>query len=338
MRRYLKGLRAKLLVVLFGGILLITSISFYVQFAILKRSIYEDEKRNTMVITSALYAILEQTMAKGRVDEVTRALQEIAGTPPVRSIQILGRDMDPTFEARGDRVTERETVLTIPIRSRTVCKRCHGGVDPIGYLRIGFDSTIYRERLYRETGITLGINFLMLLSLMIMVYVCLQKGIFSRLQKLNTAMQYFGRGNLRYRIAVKGDDELSRVARAFNEMARNIYKINFRLYKVSELSLLLNRSNSTDEIFRKTVDFIMRFFDVNGADIVYRDSTVASEGKMEGIEYSEPIVVEHAEAGFIRVSTSKDFTVEELSALRIVANSVSIAIQTLEGVRPPPGG
>ncbi len=103
-------------------------------------------------------------------------------------------------------------------------------------------------------------------------------------------------------------------------------------------AVVISPGPSRPENAGKTVDFIMRFFDVNGADIVYRDSTVASEGKMEGIEYSEPIVVEHAEAGFIRVSTSKDFTVEELSALRIVANSVSIAIQTLEGVRPPPGG
>jgi methyl-accepting chemotaxis protein len=337
-RTYPKSLRVKLLCILFLGIVATVSVSFWVQLENTKERIQEDEKKNMQLLSSVLYSILEQTMAKGKVDEVSRALDVIATSPTITGIEILDRDMTTRFSSENRKPTNRVSVFTMPIRPRPICKRCHGNADPIGYLRIGFDTTTYEKRFFKEVSINLGTSVAVLLTLTILVYICLQKGIFSRLQKINVAMQYFGRGNFRYRISVKGEDELSRMARAFNEMARNIYKINYRLYKVSEFSTLINKCMSEDEVFNKTVEFLKKFFDINGAAIILsepEDRVVASLGEIEGFLYIEPIFLKKKEIGSIKVAVSRDFTMEELSAIKIVTSSVSMALERVRQFSTP---
>ncbi len=327
-----KSLRIRILCILFIGIIVTVSVSFFVQLENSKKRVQEDEIKSTTLLSSVLYSILEQTMAKGRVNEVSRALDGIAKNPLFTRIEILDRNMNPRFWATGLGKMEKERSLTIPVRSRQLCKKCHGNADPIGYLRIGFDTSIYDERFVKETMLNLGTSLAVLITLSIMVYICLEKGLFSRLQKINIAMQYFGRGNLKYRIKVDGEDELSKMAKAFNDMARNIYKINYRLFKVSEFSNTLSRCRSVEETLRQTVGFLIKYFDINGAKIMVRMDSKENEfsdGVMKGIIYSEAIFCNDEEIGYIKVSASKDMTVEELSALKIVASSVSTTLERL---------
>jgi len=272
-------------------------------------------------------------MAEGRVDEVSRALDGIAKNRLFTRIEILDRNLTPRFVAKGPGQSRKERTLIIPIRPRHVCIRCHGSIDPIGYLRIGFDTSIYDERFLKETMINLGTSFAILLSLTIMVYICLQKGVFSRLQKINIAMQYFGKGNLKYRIKVTGYDELSNVARTFNDMARNIYKLNFRLFKISEFPTMINRCKTHEQVLKKTVDFVNRFFDINGVEIMLKstaENLSISSGLMEGIVYEEEICYENKQIGYIKIAVSRDMSVEELSAIKIIASSVSMAAERIE--------
>ncbi len=331
-KRFPKSLRAKILCMLFMGIVATVSVSFWVELKNTKERIHEEEKKNMQLLTSVLYSILEQTMVKGNVEDVSRALDLIATSPSIVRIEILDRDMSPRFGSEQNRQTDRVRLFTIPVRPRPACKDCHGDADPIGYIRIGFDTTGYERRFYKELTITLGTSLAVLLTLTILVYICLQKGIFSPLQKINVAMHYFGRGNFRYRITAKGEDELSKMARAFNEMARNIYKINFRLYKVSEFSNIINRCTSEEEVYRKTVEFLNRYFDIKGVAIVLNEPeerVVSSLGEIEGFLYIEPITLNKKEIGSIRLSASRDFTMEELSAIKIVASSLSMALERI---------
>ncbi|NOY63844.1 MAG: HAMP domain-containing protein [Nitrospirae bacterium] len=332
-RTYPKSLQVKLLCILFFGIVVTVAVFFWVQLENTKDRIQDDEKKNMQLLSSVLYSILEQTMAKGKIDEVSRALNVIAMSPSITEIEILDRDMNARFNSENKRSTDKTSLFTIPIRPRPVCRGCHGNPDPIGYLRIGFDTTTYEKRFYREVSITLGTSVAVLLTLTILVYICLQKGVFSRLQKINVAMQYFGRGNFRYRISVKGEDELSTMARVFNEMARNIYKINYRLYKVSEFPTIINRCLSEDDVYNKTIEFLMRFFEINGVAIILNEqeeTVVASGGKTEGFLYIEPILIKEKEIGSIKISVSRDFTMEELSAIKIVTSSVSMALERIK--------
>ena len=332
-RTYPKSLRVKILCILFLGIIATVSVSFLVQLENTKERIQEDEKKNMQLLSSVLYSILEQTMAKGNVDEVSRALDVIAMSPSITRIEILDSDMTTRFSSETKTSTKSVSLFTMPIRPRPICKRCHGNADPIGYLRIGFDTATYKKRFYKEVSVNLGTSVAVLLTLTILVYICLQKGIFSRLQKINVAMQYFGRGNFRYRITVKGEDELSRMARAFNEMARNIYKINYRLYKVSEFSTIINRYISDEEVFNKTVEFLKKFFEINGVAIILNEPeerVVTSIGEIEDLLYIEPILLKGKEIGCIKIAVSRDFTMEELSAIKIVTSSVSMALERVE--------
>ncbi len=335
LKGYPRSLRIKLLCILFLGMVATVSVSFWVQLENTKERIQEDEQKSMQLLSSVLYSILEQTMAKGKVDEVSNALSVIATSPSITGVEILDRDMTARFSAEDNRPASKISIFTMPVRPRPICRKCHGNADPIGYLRIGFDTTTYEKRFFREVSINLGTSVAVLLTLTILVYICLQKGVFSRLQKINVAMQYFGKGNLKYRITVKGEDEISRMARAFNEMARNIYKINYRLYKVSEFSTIINKCISEEEIFNSTVEFIRKYFDVNGVAVTLNEPEeriVASRGETEGFLYIEPVLLKKKEIGSIKVAASRDFTMEELSAIKIVASSLSMALERVWSV------
>ncbi len=330
--KYLKSIRLKILCVLFLGIIATVTISFYVQLENSKKRVQEDEAKNTALLSAVLYSILEQTMAKGRVNEVTRALEEIAKNPLFTRIEVLDRNMNPRFWARGPGKMQKERAIIIPVRSKQLCRGCHGDQDPIGFLRIGFDTSNYDERFIKETTLYLGTSLAVLITLSVMVYICLEKGLFSRLQKINIAMQYFGRGNLKYRIKVDGEDELSKMAKAFNDMARNIYKINYRLFKVSELSTALSKCRSIEELLKQTARFMIRYFDLNGVSIkvrLHNREDGFTDGNMRGIIYTEALFCNNEEVGNIKVAATRDMTVEELSALKIVASSISTTLERL---------
>ncbi len=332
-----RSLKFKILFLLFSGIILSVAISFYIDVNDSKRWLQEDSKKNLKIVSSAIYSILEYTMAKGELEEVPFALKNLTRNPMITDIQLLDRDMNPRFVSRRDGSVREKKVVMMAIRPRTVCKKCHGKTDPIGYLRIGFDISEYRKRLTEEIFRNLGVSLLLLMSIFVFVFICLEKGIFSRLKMINTAMKSFGSGNLRERVQLKGEDELGEMAKVFNEMAGNIYRINYRLFKVSEFSTFIYRKRTEEEVFYETVRFLKKIFSLNGVAIFLNEPAeerlITYMGELSGLIYNEPLVVDMKEVGTIKVSVSRDMTVDELSALSLIASAASAAVERIRQSR-----
>jgi HAMP domain-containing protein len=351
-----RSLKLKILFLMFSGIILSVAISFYIEVYNSKKRLNNELENNLKIISSAIYSILEQTMAKqdlegvspvsgsyqnpcdiqtvsGSLKEVTSAFKRLTTNPLLTDVQLMDRDMRPRFaSSRGGAVNENK-VVTMAIRPRPVCKKCHGATDPIGYLRIGFDISDYRRKFTREMLINVGVSLMLLLSIFASVFICLEKGIFSRLKMINRAMKSFGSGNLREQVKIKGEDELGNMAEAFNEMARNIYRTNYRLVKVSEFSTFIYRKRTEEEVLNETIRFLKKTFNLNGAAIFLNDSDgerlVTYFGEITGLIYNETLVVEMKEIGTLKLAVTGDLTVDELSALSLIASAASVAIERI---------
>ena len=91
----------------------------------------------------------------------------------------------------------------------------------VGFVRVGISSLVYREQLGKVTtkAVLVGIVILLLGLLLSQI---LAAGIVQPISRLNTAVDELSRQNWKTPIPVQGNDELSRLATAFNRMATTL--------------------------------------------------------------------------------------------------------------------
>ncbi len=94
------------------------------------------------------------------------------------------------------------------------------------------------------------------------------------IRPLNTlayAAQALGRGNLDARVAVKGNDELAYLGRAFNVMAESLQRRLTELHALSEVSRTIREVTDRQALFADLTTRIARLLDAEQCAIVLRD-------------------------------------------------------------------
>lgn len=102
----------------------------------------------------------------------------------------------------------------------------------VGYVRAGIVATGWRQMLASRFDLLLGMGVIAL-SLVIPVGFMLVRRITAPLAKLEETMNRFSRGDLAARCPARRDDEIGRLARAFNRMADMHQQSHLRIIKLN---------------------------------------------------------------------------------------------------------
>ncbi len=330
-----KSLQCRVHITVLLGVLLSAFGLFYLETTISERKIREDIDRSLRHISSVIYIILEETMAKGRTEDVPARLKSLMAVPDIAYIRLVDQRLVPKFSVI-DKAPRTGVIKNIryPIKPKKVCIKCHGRTPLIGYLEIGFDISTGQKRLRSELTRHLGLYTLMFLAVFSYLVIILRKDIFQRLDRLKNTIEFFGRGDFNTKADDRGDDELSHISRVFNKMAENIHLFNQRLYRISEFSIYLSKKETLKEVADSTKDFIKDIFHPNSVEVTinekiqseWKDSKQKSEIKeIMGI----PLMVNKKERGWIRISDFKRFTEIDRRILQLISLVTSAAIERI---------
>ncbi len=334
LKRSFQSLQCKVLSTLLLGVALGVASLLYVEITTSQREIREDIESTLRLTTSVIYSILEETMAKGRMEEVPLQLTHLISNPFITRVRLLDTNETPRFEAeRPVKDIKMITEVRKPITPKEVCKRCHGPVPLIGYLEVGFDMSRAQKRLRDEMVRHIGLYGAMMVVVFSFIYLTLRRGIFSRLDILSRAMERFGRGELEQKIEVKGRDELSRISEVFNTMASNISLLNRNLIRVAEFSVGISLVESEIEAIGKTLEFLTDVFKNASVRLVV-DGRIYETTGVKGIKRSSvlkrDLLVDRRVVGYLEINFSSTPAGYEEKITDLISSIVST---TLERIR-----
>jgi len=114
-----------------------------------------------------------------------------------------------------------------PIYNKTECGICHGDKhnNPInGVLVVDFDASTLRKNALQTTLALMGAGSTVMLITLFGGWWFMGQFVLKPVKKLLLAQQSFTDGNLQARVNLKGNDELSRLGKSFNNMVETIEK------------------------------------------------------------------------------------------------------------------
>ncbi|MBF0181740.1 MAG: PAS domain S-box protein [Magnetococcales bacterium] len=174
---------------------------------------------------------LEAFLDNSTIHQVNRTIGEQEFQPRNREerIQVLSPD-DPNLQRvlREARILslhhrhaqEPRVTLLAPIAPTRECGRCHDNTgDTLGILLVTVSLAQAEAEILTTRGNAFLLGFWALLGVLLVVHVMMRRFLVAPLGRLEISMNRIAEGHLEERLSVPGQDELSRIAHAFNDMA-----------------------------------------------------------------------------------------------------------------------
>ena len=121
-------------------------------------------------------------------------------------------------------------------------------------------------------------TLLAVLFISVVVALLFARGIVTPIEKVHYAFQQFARGRLKYRVAVKTNDEIEDLANGFNEMAKGLQKSIYDLKK--ERRIISAEKNKLTSVLAGITDAIIAV-DLNKNIIIFNQAAVSMTGFSE---------------------------------------------------------
>ncbi len=262
-RQIARHLSARLLLRL-GGLLVVTTAVFLVAFFWLYHAQLRQERAFASRQVSLLFeAALENAMIKRDLAGLRAILRRLGRQPDVHAVMLTnphgevrfasharllrrhslvrrelaacGASCDGTWPPRESyaRLFEdplRGPVLRTvkPIFNRPVCTPCHGPVadHPVnGVLIADFDARSIRQQAFLGAAGMAGAGALVTALVLIAAWRFVHADVLAPVHRLAVAAERLAQGDLKARVPVTGEDELGRLAAAFNRMAERLEQL-----------------------------------------------------------------------------------------------------------------
>ncbi|WP_316367678.1 sensor domain-containing diguanylate cyclase [Candidatus Thiodiazotropha sp. CDECU1] len=124
-----------------------------------------------------------------------------------------------------DESGERYTIL-LPIANKLVCHQCHGDSQKVlGFARLSTSLQQVNQMVSQSRNQAIWVLVVVLILFLLLTYLFLRKAVITPIHQVTEAMYHVEQGDLTQQVPEIGKDELGRMARSFNAMARQILEI-----------------------------------------------------------------------------------------------------------------
>ena len=260
MKRWIEASLARKLTLRLLIVLATVSVLFLLVVVLLYRDQLLRARADVLAEVSGLLQVsLENAMLKRDLPGLRDIVQKFGERPDILAVMIVNPDREVRFASREDdlgRVLTADTsegcesclgdpqklsaetrILSndengggivrsiVPVRNRAPCRECHGEASehPInGVLVVDHRARNVRQQAIVSTALLGGAGLVVIALTGVAGLFVVRRDVVRPLAKLNTASNALSQGNLDSRVEVSGDDEISDLGRAFNDMAARL--------------------------------------------------------------------------------------------------------------------
>ena len=191
---------------------------------------------NKVVILSGA----QKVYASGDVSEIG----QIKNDKDIAQVLVTGETVTRVEKEYG----RTEFYIIQPVMNKPECYGCHGSEAKIlGVIEIGMDRTSLDAQTGDQTLLLMLIGGITFIAVGGMLTVMLRSAVVNPLSKLAASARRIAEGNFSARVDVVGKDEISIVARTFNEMAERIDQ-NARALEHSKVELERKVEKRTQQV------------------------------------------------------------------------------------------
>lgn len=251
-----RSLNRKFNLTMVSGLLVISLVFLYVFLGAYRQQLEQERARASTEVNHLLQTSLENAMLKRDLEGLRGIIDRLGNQPGIERVMILnpagevrfasdpgdlGRHFIPVCEGCDTQImptkeftrfvvdSKGEEVLRSvnPVHNKQPCTKCHGPIrgHPInGVLLVDSQMAAIRDKAW-STALTLaGSGGIVVLLTMLGGWWFMGRFVLSPVDTLERTSRFLSEGQIQARVTVKGDDELARLGRVFNEMADNLQR------------------------------------------------------------------------------------------------------------------
>ncbi len=187
------------------------------------------------VLAPLSWWLFDQNPKDKRIYETFSKLAAKAVPPIDASLTVQQQEIDALatdlslrltlYDAQNQHIVSSDEPLPLPQKRRISGRQFSRGIDPMIYLHLPDERSLIIARKHHEHSF---FPLLMLFSAFIIfslgIYL-LAKRLTGRLERLRTAVDRLGEGDMGARVAVEGKDEIAQLAKRFNHAAERIEQL-----------------------------------------------------------------------------------------------------------------
>ncbi|HUF93575.1 MAG TPA: ATP-binding protein [Candidatus Limnocylindria bacterium] len=255
------GLRLRLILVLLIPLVLVIGVYGYVRVRQEARELLDNNRRGIGLAATALQIAVENAWRDGQFTDITRILAEVvASQDEIDRIRVFNRNFQPLFVSNRLRIGDGDEVPThmlvrvmnlggaegvyhdagaAPVLYYFVPVRGNAGEPPQAVLEVVQIASAVQDRVWAAQRDVLARLGMLTLSVAALAGIMLQRQVLHPLGRLMEGIRRLGAGQSGARLPVERNDELGRVAAAFNEMATRLQAAQRDLVAETERTLEL---------------------------------------------------------------------------------------------------
>lgn len=240
-RKYILGMASGLVAI---------SVLFAALFIGMSQKILSDERANTSLqLNKLLQTALEHAMKRRDLEGIREIILQFGEQDEIRNVMILNTEGEIRLATQQQligsidkKISSAKTAYTLfkdtpdtgevlrsvnPIYNQDDCEGCHNKKEshPInGVLVVDFDASILRKNARESTLALMGAGSTVVLITLFGGWWFMGFFVLKPVHRLLKAQQEFTNGNLKTRVETYGDDEISKLGKSFNSMAKTIEK------------------------------------------------------------------------------------------------------------------
>lgn len=243
------GLQRRLVVTLAAVLLALSGVFLLAVSGLYKTRLTAEAERAALHMTSLLHASLENAMLKRDLPGLRAILADLGQDPDILAVRVLNPEFEVRFasnpalegvvlqsaalsKALASRLPQtalgevENTVRVVhPVSNQPRCHDCHGAVTehPVnGLLVLDYAATGLAEETRRSMGLLMLAGLCVTAASLLASWLVLRRTVITPLGTLTEGAEAVAAGRLDHRIPTAGQDEISALARTFNQMAASL--------------------------------------------------------------------------------------------------------------------
>lgn len=137
---------------------------------------------------------------------------------------------EPVMAYGEDTAGNRQLILLTPLKNQSACYKCHGKAKPVrGVLRLATSLAAVERDILRSRQESIAVMALALLATVLATGYMLGRVVVRPIEKVTRAMVRVSDGDLGYKVAERGGDEIGRMAASFNQMVTELQRTDRNL-------------------------------------------------------------------------------------------------------------
>lgn len=219
----------KMVLLIATVMLIVAAIALPIQFSINQSQMKDKSSSEIQRITGELSVILQEPIYSYDKALILNIIEAYSKNDVIANIQVFDQNNNPLASV-NPRKTDESTSMTISWDAL-----------PIGKINVGFNHDATKANLINTTQLAIGTLLCVFIASLILISVVLDRKVVKPIKDMADSMNEIasGGGNLTSRVAEVGNDEVTSLAKAFNQFVATIQSI---ILETSNTMKLLDKS------------------------------------------------------------------------------------------------